>query len=122
MKTIIEQQSPKGYQVQDVEGYAVPVLNEREIRASAGILFLAMLLSYVLIIFGGDLLLIKYVITIFITDMIIRACINPRFSPSLIIGRLIARNQTPEYVGARQKRFAWTIGMVLKHGEHYSHS
>jgi hypothetical protein len=46
MKTIIEQQSPKGYQVQDVEGYAVPVLNEREIRASAEILFLAMLLSY----------------------------------------------------------------------------
>jgi hypothetical protein len=45
MKTIIEQQSPKGYQVQDVEGYAVPVLNEREIRASAEILFLAMLLS-----------------------------------------------------------------------------
>jgi hypothetical protein len=98
---------------EDVEGYAVPVLNEREIRASAGMLFLAMLLSYMLIIFEGNYLLVKYVITIFFADMTIRVCINPRFSPSLIIGRFIVRNQTPEYVGASQKRFAWTIGMVL---------
>ncbi|MGA2974176.1 MAG: DUF4395 domain-containing protein [Spirochaetia bacterium] len=98
---------------EDVEGYAVPVLNEREIRASAGMLFLAMLLSYLLIIFKGNFLLIKYVITIFLADMTIRVCVNPGFSPSLIIGRLIVRNQTPEYVGARQKRFAWTICMAL---------
>jgi hypothetical protein len=84
---------------EDVEGYAVPVLNEREIRASAGMLFLAMLLSYLLIIFEGNFLLIKYVITIFFADMTIRVCVNPGFSPSLIIGRLIVRNQTPEYVG-----------------------
>jgi hypothetical protein len=31
----------------------------------------------------------------------------------LIIGRLIVKNQVPEYVGARQKKFAWTIGIVL---------
>ncbi len=98
---------------EDVEGYAVPLLNERKIRASAGMLFLAMLLSYVLILFTGNFLLIKYVITIFLADMTMRVCINPAFSPSLIVGRLIVRNQTPEYVGARQKRFAWTIGMAL---------
>jgi hypothetical protein len=98
---------------EDVEGYAVPVLNEREIRASAGMLYLAMSLSYALIIFKGNFLLIKYVITIFLADMAIRVLVNPAFSPSLIIGRWIVRNQTPEYVGARQKRFAWTIGMVL---------
>jgi hypothetical protein len=31
----------------------------------------------------------------------------------LIIGRWIVRNQTPEYVGAAQKKFAWIIGIVL---------
>ena len=31
----------------------------------------------------------------------------------MIIGRLIVRNQTPEYVGAAQKKFAWIIGVVL---------
>ena len=96
-----------------MEGYNIPVLNEREIRASAGILFLAISVSLVLIIVNGDFLLTKYVVTIFFTDFIIRVFINPKFSPSLILGRLIVRNQVPEYVGARQKKFAWIIGVVL---------
>lgn len=96
-----------------VEGFDVPVLNEREVRASAGILFLIMFISLMLILFKEDFLLIKYVITGFLTDFIIRVLINPKFSPSLILGRLIVGNQVPEYVGAPQKKFAWTIGLVL---------
>ena len=34
-----------------VAGYSIPVLNEREIRASAGILFVFMLISFMIIIF-----------------------------------------------------------------------
>lgn len=98
---------------EDVEGYSIPVLNEREIRASAGIIFLVMLMSLMLILFKGDFLFIKYVITLFLADLLIRVFINPRFSPFLIIGRLIVRNQVPEYVGAQQKKFAWIIGIVL---------
>src|ERR1700675_3927952 len=96
-----------------VEGYNIPVLNEREIRASAGILFLATFMSLMLIIFRNNFLPIKYVITLFLTDFIIRVFINPKFSPTLIIGRLIVRNQVPEYVGAQQKKFAWIIGVAL---------
>lgn len=98
---------------EEVEGYNIPVLNEREIRASAGIFFLVMFMSLMLILFKQDFLMIKYVITIFLTDFIIRVFVNPKFSPSLIVGRLIVRNQVPEYVGARQKKFAWIIGVVL---------
>ncbi len=98
---------------EDVEGYNIPVLNEREIRASAGILFLLVLISLMLILFKGDFLPTKYVITVLLTDFIIRVFVNPKFSPSLIIGRLIVRNQVPEYVGAKQKKFAWVIGVVL---------
>jgi len=96
-----------------VNGYDIPVLNEREIRAAAGILFLATFFSLMLIIFKDNFLPIKYVITLFLTDFIIRVFINPKFSPTLILGRLIVRNQVPEYVGARQKKFAWIIGVVL---------
>lgn len=96
-----------------VEGYAIPVLNEREIRAAAGILFLGAFLSLMLILFRGDFLLAKYFIMAFLADFIIRVFINPAFAPSLIIGRLIVRNQVPEYVGAQQKKFAWVIGLVL---------
>ncbi|SHM78316.1 DUF4395 domain-containing protein [Mucilaginibacter sp. OK098] len=96
-----------------VEGYDIPVLNEREIRAAAGILFLVIFFSLMLIMFNNNFLLAKYSITIFLTDFIIRVFVNPKFSPSLIIGRLIVRNQVPEYVGAKQKKFAWIIGVAL---------
>jgi len=96
-----------------VAGYNIPVLNEREIRASAGILFLATFISLMLILFKNNFLPVKYVITLFLVDFIIRVFVSPRFSPTLIIGRLIVRNQVPEYVAARPKRFAWIIGTIL---------
>ena len=96
-----------------VEGYDVRVLNEREIRAAAGILFLATFLSLMLIVFKNNFLPVKYVVTFFLIDFIIRVFVNPKFSPTLITGRLIVRNQVPEYVGAPQKKFAWTIGVLL---------
>jgi hypothetical protein len=96
-----------------VNGYDIPVLNEREIRAAAGLLFLMMFVSILVVILKGDFLLLKYAVTIFLTDILIRVFISPRFSPSLIIGRVIVRNQVPEYVGAKQKKFAWIIGVML---------
>jgi hypothetical protein len=95
------------------EGYEIPVLNEREIRAAAGILFLVIFSAYLRIILAGDFVLAKYAITLFFTDFLIRVFISPRFSPSLIVGRLIVRKQTPEYVGAKQKKFAWIVGVFL---------
>ncbi len=98
---------------EEVEGYSIPVLNEREIRAAAGILFVMMFISIFIAATKGEFLLLKYAVVIFLTDILIRVFINPKFSPSLIIGRLIVRNQVPEYVGAKQKKFAWIIGVVL---------
>lgn len=98
---------------EDVQGYSIPVLNEREIRAAAGILFMMMFISIQTAASKGDFLLLKYAIVIFLTDLLIRVFISPRFSPTLIIGRWIVRNQVPEYVGAKQKKFAWVIGIVL---------
>lgn len=98
---------------ENVQGYNIPVLNEREIRAAAGILFLATFISLMFIAFKENFVPLKYVLTFFLTDFIIRVFISPKFSPTLILGRLIVRNQTPEYVGAPQKKFAWIIGLIL---------
>jgi len=98
---------------EDVEGYVIPVLNEREIRATAGILFTFAFLAIMMAIMKGSFVLLKYFIISFLLDFIIRIFINPKFSPTLIIGRLIVRRQVPEYVGAAQKKFAWVIGLIL---------
>ena len=96
-----------------VSGYNISVVNEREIRAAAGIMFLATFISLMLIINGGNFVPIKYVIIIFMVDFSIRLFLSPKFSPILILGRIIVSNQNPEYVGAPQKKFAWGIGLVL---------
>jgi hypothetical protein len=96
-----------------VPGYDIPVLNEREIRAAAGIMFLFIYTALMLIIFNNDFRMVKYVVVAFLIDFSIRVFINPKFSPTLIIGRLIVSNQVPEYVGAKQKKFAWIIGVFL---------
>src|SRR4051812_9778976 len=98
---------------EDAEGYNFRVLNEREIRAAAGIMFLAIFISLMFIMFKNNFLPIKYVLTVFLPDFIIRVFVNPRFSPTLIIGRWIVSNQVPEYVSAPPKRFAWIIGVAL---------
>jgi hypothetical protein len=96
-----------------VKGYDIPVLNEREIRAAAGLLFLFIATALILIIVNNDFRMAKYAITFFLTDFLIRVFVSPRYSPTLIMGRLIVRSQTPEYVGAKQKRFAWMVGVAL---------
>ena len=69
--------------------YAVPVLNERAVRAGAGILFFLTMVSFM------------------------NAWLLGNFAPSLVLGQWMVRKQQPEWTGAPQKRFAWAIGFVL---------
>ena len=95
-----------------VEGYDVLVLNEREARAGAGILFLIGILSLVNAVALGHIIVTKVFISFFTLDFLMRV-VQPRYSPSLLLGRFFVQNQRPEYVGATQKRFAWSIGLIL---------
>jgi len=96
-----------------IPGYNILVLNEREIRAGAGLLFVFMFIAILSAIMEGNFILLKYAVMIFLVDMLIRVLVSPRYSPVLILGRFVVRNQVPEYVGAVQKKFAWVIGITL---------
>ena len=49
-----------------VEGYDIPVLNEREIRAAAGILFLIIYTSVLSVFMTENFLMLKYSVIIFL--------------------------------------------------------
>jgi len=95
-----------------VPGYDVRVLNEREARAAAGILFIGAFIGLTNGVMLGTAVFSEYFVTFFAIDFTIRV-IQPRYAPSLLLGRFFVRHQTPEYVGAEQKRFAWLLGMIL---------
>lgn len=95
-----------------VPGYEVGVLNEREARAAAAILFVGAFLGLTNGVMLHTAVFSKYFVTFFAIDFTIRI-VQPRYAPSLMLGRFFVQNQKPEYVGAAQKRFAWILGFVL---------
>ncbi len=96
-----------------VDAYEVRVFNEREVRASAGILFLFAIISFLNSWLVGNFQMTKVFVVAFLVDFTIRIFVNPKYSPTLILGRFFVRHQEVEYVGAPQKRFAWGIGFTL---------
>ena len=66
---------------ENVKGYTIPVLNEREIRAAAGIMFLATFISLMLILFMENFVPIKYVITVFLVDFLYKDFYKSKILP-----------------------------------------
>ncbi|MDO8448522.1 MAG: DUF4395 domain-containing protein [Rhodoferax sp.] len=98
---------------EQVDGFAVRVLNERAVRAGAGLLFIPAFIAFMHAWLLGNFQPTRVFVVAFLIDFTIRIFINPRYAPSLIVGQWIVRKQQAEYVGAPQKRFAWAIGLVL---------
>ena len=95
-----------------VPGYDIRVINEREARAAAGIL--AMLGTIIIFVgIGFNHIMVARIYIGFLWFDFVARVFNPRYSPSLLLGRMFVQNQTPEYVGAVQKRFAWAIGWAI---------
>jgi len=101
-----------------VDGYDIRVLNEREARAAAGILFIGAFIGLTNGVMLGTAVFSEFFVTFFAIDFTFRV-IQPRYSPSLLLGRFFVRNQKPEYVGAAQKRFAWMLGLILAYPMFY---
>lgn len=93
-----------------VAGYDVTVVNERAVRAAAGILFLSGGISFALAVMEQSVRPLQPFGLFFVLDMLVRVLIGDRWSPTLVIGRLVVRGQRPEWVGAEQKTFAWWLG------------
>jgi len=95
-----------------VEGINYKVLNERQVRGSAGIMFLFGLAALING-FSGNYSVIPYISGFLLLSFLIAVFINPRYSPTMLLSSVFVRKQTPLYIGAVQKRFAWSLGIAL---------
>ncbi len=96
-----------------VKGYEYLVLNEREARASAGIMFLLGLLSLFSVFMLRTLLWAELFSITFIVEFLIRMLFSPKYAPYMLLGGLIVNHQRPEWVEAKPKKFAWFLGLIL---------
>ena len=96
-----------------IDKYDYKVINEREARASAGIMFLLGLLSLFSVFTLKTMFWAELFSITFIIEFIIRNFINPKYAPYMLIASFIVANQEPEWVEAKPKRFAWFLGLLL---------
>lgn len=92
------------------------VVDERAIRAAAGITMLGAIIVFCVAYFYNVFFPITLFSTYSLIDFVLRVFVGVQYSPSLVLGSLITErclNQQPEWVSAIPKRFAWTIGIAL---------
>lgn len=96
-----------------VDGINYKVLNEREVRASSGIMFLIGLIASINGLILKNFSVIPYLSGFLLLSFSIAVFINPKYSPTMMLGSIFVRKQTPLYIGAVQKKFAWSLGLAL---------
>jgi hypothetical protein len=89
------------------------VFNEHEVRAAAGLTLAAGAVAFVYANFEKQFLPIQVVSTLFFIEFLIRVTAGLRYSPSGIVARWLMRRQEPQWVSAKPKRFAWTLGLFM---------
>jgi len=90
-----------------------PVLDEREVRAAAGVMLVLAGSAFFLALLAKQYYLLQAFVLLFTLEFFIRVVVNPYYAPIFAIGRLLVKNQKPEWVGAIQKKFAWSLGLIM---------
>ena len=98
---------------QKIDQYDFKIINERDARASAGIMFLLGIITLFSFFMTRDLFWANLFTITFILEFFVRVFVNPRFAPYMVLGSLIVSNQEPDWVEASPKKFAWALGVIL---------
>lgn len=98
---------------EQIKNFDYKVINEREARASAGIMFLLGLLSLFSVFILRTLLWAELFSITFIIEFFVRIFFSPQYAPYILLGGWFVKNQNPDWVEAKPKQFAWILGLIL---------
>ncbi|WP_299522213.1 DUF4395 domain-containing protein [uncultured Lutibacter sp.] len=96
-----------------IEGRKYKVLDERQLRASAGIMLLLGIIASINGFILNKYTVIPYISGFLLLNFLIGIFINPKYAPTMLLAKLIVYKQSPLPIGAIQKKFAWSLGLVL---------
>jgi len=89
------------------------VLNERAIRASAGIMLMIGIFTFFAVYSTKDFTLLYPTLWLFWLQFFITVFFGTKYAPFSFLGRLLVHRQQPDYVWAVQKRFAWLLWLIM---------
>ena len=89
------------------------VFNENEVRTAAGVTLVIGAVAFSYAYFEQQYLPLQVVSMVFLVEFVLRTTLGIRYSPVGVLARWLTRNQEPEWVSAKPKRFAWMIGVAM---------
>jgi hypothetical protein len=89
------------------------VVNEQAARVAAGITLALGAIAFVYANFDKVFWPIRTVSTFFFADFLLRVTVGLERSPSGMVAGWLTRRQPPQWVSAKPKRFAWTLGLLM---------
>jgi hypothetical protein len=89
------------------------IVNEHQARAAAGITMALGGVAFVYANFNKLFWPIRTVSAFFFIDFLVRVTAGLERSPSGLAAGWMARWQSPQWVSAKPKRFAWTLGLAM---------
>ncbi|OYT16307.1 MAG: hypothetical protein B7C24_08490 [Bacteroidetes bacterium 4572_77] len=95
------------------QGMGYKVVDERKMRGSAGIMLLLGLIAFINAFILQNYIVIPYIAGFLMLNFMIGIFINPKYAPTLLLSSVMVRKQSPLPIGAIQKKFAWSLGLIL---------
>ena len=89
------------------------VFDETQVRAAAGLTLAAAAIAFAYANFAQVFGPIKVVTAFFFVDFLLRVTLGIGSSPTGVVAGWLTRRQAPQWVSAKPKRFAWTLGLVM---------
>jgi Domain of unknown function (DUF4395) len=94
----------------DVAELHAAVVDENQVRAAAGVTMVLGAVAFSFAYFNHQYILLQIVSTLFFVEFLARLTVGLRFSPVGVIARALTLRRVPDWVSAKPKRFAWTLG------------
>ena len=101
-----------GLRVDGVELQAA-VVDENQARAAAGVTMVLGAVAFNFAYFDHNYILLQAVSTLFFVEFLARLTIGLRNSPIGLIARGMTARHVPDWVSAKPKNFAWTLGLGM---------
>ena len=89
------------------------VFEEGQVRGAAGLTLAFGSIAFAYAYFAQVYAPIQIVTTLFFFEFLIRVTTGISYSPIGMIAHWMTRRQTPQWVSAQPKRFAWTLGLIM---------
>ena len=89
------------------------VFDENAVRAAAGLTMVVGAVAFSYAYFDKQYVPLQIASTLFFVEFLTRLTFGLRYSPTGVIARAMTLHRAPDWVSAKPKRFAWTLGLGM---------